>query len=147
MQLVRGMITALFAPTLKPTQGLVVHEDAIQNREPESFPDTSKGVVSWKTLISAPHTATDSLTVGIAACPPREGHLCPHRHIEAEVYHIISGRGMMRIDDYEQEVSAGSVIYIPGNAEHGIRNEDPQEELKWLYVFGTDSFQDIKYRF
>lgn len=147
MDSLRGMVAALFAPARKPTQGIVVSESTIEKRKPESFPDTSKGVVSWKTLISAPQTATDSLTVGIASCPPQEGHLCPHRHTEAEVYHIISGRGIIKIDDYEQEVAAGSVVFIPGNAEHGIRNEDPQEELKWLYVFGTDSFQDVKYRF
>lgn len=141
------MIAAIFGPARQPTRGIIVDDGTIQKREPESFPDTSKGVVSWKTLISAPQTATDSLTVGVASCPPQEGHLCPHRHREAEVYHIISGRGIMKIDGHEQEVAAGSVVFIPGDAEHGIRNEDPQEELKWLYVFGTDSFQDIKYRF
>lgn len=147
MNSVQRIIAAIFRRARKPKQGTIVDDDTIQTREPESFSDSSKGLISWKTLISAPQTATDSFTVGIALCPPKEGHLCPHRHNEAEIYHIISGRGIMQIDGHEQEVAAGSVVYIPGDAEHGIRNDDPQEELKWLYVFGTNSFQDIKYRF
>ena len=53
----------------------------------------------------------------------------------------------MQIDDAETNVRAGTVIFIPGNAKHGIRNEDEELELKWLYVFAVDSFEQIKYRF
>lgn len=132
--------------TQDPSQAVVLKARAIDEQVSESFQDTSKGIVSWKTLISAPKTATTGLTAGIATCPPREGHLCPHRHTHAEIYHITSGRGILHIDGKEQEVAAGSVVYIPGDAEHGIRNES-DEELRWLYVFGADSFGDILYRF
>ena len=147
MDFIRRVASAVLGLNQQHRPGMVVDKTTIDLQPSESFPDTSKGIVSWKTLISAPQTATDSLTVGIASCPPRQGHLCPHRHAQAEVYHIISGNGTMQIDDREEKVAAGSVVYIPGDAKHGIRNEDPTEELKWLYVFGTDSFQDVKYRF
>lgn len=136
----------MLEPTQNPSQSVVLKAQAIDEQVSESFQETSKGIVSWKTLISAPQTATTALTAGIATCPPREGHLCPHRHTHAELYHIISGRGILHIDGKEQEVAAGSVVYIPGDAEHGIRNES-DEELRWLYVFGADSFGDILYRF
>jgi mannose-6-phosphate isomerase-like protein (cupin superfamily) len=147
MDFVPQIAAEMFGTTRGVGSGLVVDNDSIDSRQPESFPDTSKGIVSWKTLISSPLTATDSLTVGVATCPPRHGHLCVHQHTHAEIYHVISGKGIMQIDDNERTVQAGSVVYIPGDAKHGIRNEDPHEELKWLYVFGADSFQDIKYRF
>lgn len=131
----------------QPRQAVILEPQAIQKQENEFFPTTDHGIVSWKTLISAPKTATDSLTAGVAVCPPQQGHLCPHRHAHAEIYHITSGRGILSIDGEEQIVGAGSVVYIPGNAEHGIRNDDPQEDLKWLYVFAADSFQDVVYRF
>lgn len=127
-------------------QAVILSPQAISQHENSSFPDTSRGIVTWKTLISAPQTATDSLTAGIATCPPQHGHLCPHRHSHAEIYHIISGTGIVKIDGKEQEVTAGSVVYIPGDAEHGIRNKGA-EELKWLYVFAADGFQDVVYRF
>lgn len=132
--------------TQDQSQAVILGAQAIDKQADESFQSTSNGIVSWKTLISAPQTATTALTAGIATCPPREGHLCPHRHTHAEIYHIISGRGILHIDGKEQEVTAGSVVYIPGDAEHGIRNET-DEDLKWLYVFGADSFEDIVYRF
>ncbi|KAM0720815.1 hypothetical protein Q7P37_003100 [Cladosporium fusiforme] len=129
-----------------PRQAVILEPQAIEARQEESFPNTSNGIVTWKTLISAPQTATDSLTAGVATCPPQQGHLCPHRHTHAEIYHIISGRGIVQIDGKENEVTAGTVVYIPGDSEHGIRN-DSEEDLKWLYVFGADSFQDVVYRF
>lgn len=130
-----------------PRQAVIFEPQVIEDREAESFPSTSNGIVTWKTLISAPQTATDSLTAGIATLPRQQGHLCPHRHTHAEIYHIISGRGIVQIDGQEREVTAGSVVYIPGDAEHAIRNVDSEEELKWFYVFGADSFQDVVYRF
>lgn len=39
-----------------------------------------------------------------------------------------------------------SVVFIPGNAEHGIRNEG-LEVLRWLYVFPCDGFEEVKYVF
>lgn len=136
----------MLEPVHDTRQPVILKAQAITEKLDESFEETSKGICSWKTLISAPQTATTALTAGIATLPPREGQLCPHRHSHAEIYHIISGRGIMQIDGVEQEVSAGSVVYIPGDAEHGIRNES-DEEMKWLYVFGADSFGDVVYRF
>lgn len=126
---------------------LIINADAINEQKPEGFVDTSRGRVTWKTLISAPKTATDTFSVGIATCPPKTGQLCRHRHKQAEVYHITEGIGIIQIDGIEKEVRTGHVIYIPGNAKHGIRNEDPELDLVWLYVFAVDAFEDVKYRF
>jgi mannose-6-phosphate isomerase-like protein (cupin superfamily) len=97
--------------------------------------------------------------VGIATCKPGvdisrpasskktlSGHLKLHRHTHAEIYHITAGRGIVTVDGKEHEVGKGSVVFIPGNAEHGIRCVG-DEEVKWLYVFAADGFGDIGYRF
>jgi oxalate decarboxylase/phosphoglucose isomerase-like protein (cupin superfamily) len=39
------------------------------------------------------------------------------------------------------------VVFIPGDAEHCIWNTGQEEDLTWLYVFATDKFQDVVYRF
>lgn len=39
------------------------------------------------------------------------------------------------------------MVFIPGDAEHGIRNLDPGEELRWFYCFAVDGFEEVKYRF
>lgn len=63
-----------------------IHQQAI-----ETFPDTSHGHVTWRTLVSTSRTPSKELTVGIAVCPAGSGSLHHHRHAQAEIYHIISG--------------------------------------------------------
>lgn len=53
----------------------------------------------------------------------------------------------MSIDGVESPVEAGSVVFIPGDARHGVRNEDETHDLVWLYVFAVDDFKEIHYRF
>lgn len=112
----------------------------------EGFDDTSYGILKWKTLISNPITQSAKLTSGVAECPPKNGHLCKHRHAQDEIYYIIEGIGEMSIDGEKSQVKKGSAIYIPGNSEHGISNIG-EDTLKWFYVFPSDSFGDIKYEF
>jgi quercetin dioxygenase-like cupin family protein len=113
---------------------------------PESFASPSRGRCTWHTLISSPQTPTDSLSAGIAVCPPLTGSLCPHRHAHAEIYHVLAGSGTVTIEGQEYVVEKGSTVFVPGDAEHGVRNEG-QEELRWFYVFAAGSFADIVYRF
>ncbi|KAK1140083.1 hypothetical protein N8T08_010915 [Aspergillus melleus] len=114
---------------------------------PESFPPSeSHGELTWHTLISAPQTPTSDLSAGIAVCPPRTGHLCAHRHTQAEIYHILDGEGEMIIEGRKFVVGKGSTVFIPGDAEHGIVNAG-EGLLRWFYVFPTGSFGDVVYRF
>lgn len=53
---------------------------------------------------------------------------------------------MVVIDGTEYVVSKGTVVFIPGDAEHGVRN-DGGEPLVWFYVFPTAGFGDVIYRF
>lgn len=136
----------------KAKKAVVLSASDINKRILESFPDPSAGGdVSWKTLISAPKTATDTFTVGIATCAPGKsagcrGHLKPHRHKQAEIYHVTQGKGVVTIDGKEHAVSKGSVVWIPGDAEHGTENVG-EEDLVWLYVFAASGFEEIVYRF
>ncbi|CAO2656076.1 Nn.00g048790.m01.CDS01 [Neocucurbitaria sp. VM-36] len=153
---------------------IVLDADTIGKAPAETFSAPNMGGnVSWKTLISSPSTPSDTFTVGIATCPPRSsapcpatfstlrcpfttsaddrnasagGHLKLHRHAQAELYHVTSGRGIMSVDGVEHEVRKGSVVFIPGHAEHGIRNLGG-EELCWLYVFAAKGFEEVVYQF
>lgn len=137
---------------LKSKTPIVWRVDDIAKLPSECFPDPSiGGDVSWRTLISAPQTVTDTFTVGIGTCKPGasggcRGHLKPHRHKQAEIYHVTQGRGLVTIDGEGHEVGKGNVVWIPGDAEHGIENTG-EKDLVWLYVFAVDRFEDIVYRF
>jgi len=47
----------------------------------------------------------------------------PHQHENVEhVYFILSGVGIARVGDEEQEVSEGDAIYMPARLIHAMRN-------------------------
>ncbi|KAL4948434.1 RmlC-like cupin domain-containing protein [Aspergillus filifer] len=142
--------------TIKP---VILGAESISSHSLSSFPDPSHGKdLTWRTLLSTPQTPTSSLCAGIATCPP-SGFLARHRHKEAEIYYIISGKGVMEIDGKQIELEKGGVVFIPSDAEHGVWNtsvpgtegEDDEgrkgKDLVWLYVFPTGSFGDVVYRF
>ncbi|RSL43906.1 hypothetical protein CEP54_014898 [Fusarium duplospermum] len=110
-----------------------------------SFPDASYGNVFWQTLISKPSTCSDSMCAGIATCPSN-GTLALHQHTQAEIYYVLEGSGEVEVDGVRHRVAEGSMLWIPGDAVHGVFC-GPNETLKWLYVFPEGSFEDIVYRF
>ena len=46
----------------------------------------------------------------------------PHSLSTSEVYYILTGTGVMHIDNEVQDVGVGDAIYIPPNAKQFIRN-------------------------
>lgn len=131
----------------KRTQAPIIIPPSYTTQTPsESFIDPSHGVVTWHTLFSQPHTPDSELSAGIANCPPGNGHLCAHRHVQAEIYYIIEGEGEVTIDGVKHQVTKGSSIFIPSNAEHATVNTGTGD-LRWFYVFPTSSFEDVVYRF
>jgi len=115
-------------------------------REREGWDNPERGKVSWYTLVSGDITPTSALSCGIAEFEPRKGVLKPHRHDPAELYHILEGQGILTLEGKERTVKAGDTVFIPGNAEHGIRNEG-DAVLRLFYVFPQDRFSDVVYRF
>jgi quercetin dioxygenase-like cupin family protein len=59
---------------------------------------------------------------------------------------VLEGRGVVTLEGAEHAVSRGSAVFIPADAEHGIRNTGP-EPLRFLYAFPVDAFGDVEYRF
>ena len=49
-------------------------------------------------------------------------HSYRHKLKQAEVYYILDGQGRMHIDEGEQNVIAGDVVYIPPQAVQWIEN-------------------------
>jgi mannose-6-phosphate isomerase-like protein (cupin superfamily) len=59
-------------------------------------------------------------------------------HTEDEVYYIVSGKGRFRGGADDQEVSAGSILYVAANEEH--RFHDITEELVVLVFFAPAEY-------
>ena len=104
-----------------------------------------RGLVHWKTLISAGVTPSEHLTMGIASIPPG-GALHQHRHRQAEIYLVLEGNGMVRVGSEARPIEAGSAVFIPGDAVHSCQNTGASD-LRFAYVFAADSFDDVEYIF
>lgn len=141
---------ASYAPKNKseaPVDPIILSAPHLTSTLPaESFTDSSMGNCTWHNLISSPFTNSNTFTIGIGACKPKTGNLALHRHEQAEFYYVLSGNGVARIEGKDHVVTSGDVVFIPGNAEHGVFNRQT-EEFRFLYCFGVGSFQEIVYRF
>jgi mannose-6-phosphate isomerase-like protein (cupin superfamily) len=98
-------------------------------------------------LVSGDRTPSDGLTAGIAEVGEGDGgEPRLHRHAQAEIYHILAGRGVMRLEGERLELQAGDTVFIPGGAWHGARGVG-REPLRLLYVLAADSFEEVIYEF
>ncbi|CAG9948142.1 unnamed protein product [Clonostachys rosea f. rosea IK726] len=124
---------------------VVLDGNEVSQTSVDSFPDAIYGNVVWQTLLSRPRTCSDSMCAGIATCPSN-GTLALHQHTQAEIYYVLEGSGEVEIGGVRHHVTEGSLLWIPGDAMHGVFC-GPDETLKWLYVFPEGRFEDIVYRF
>jgi hypothetical protein len=118
---------------------------------PQSFtegfdPSQSKarGAISWNTLFSTSH-----LAAGIASLPSDgSGTLGLHRHVQPELYYMLSGAAVVEIEGKRHRVTKGMTIFVPGDAEHGVVQDVSKggDVCTWLYVFPS-SFEEVEYRF
>jgi mannose-6-phosphate isomerase-like protein (cupin superfamily) len=111
----------------------------------DGWDDPVRGRIHWRTLFSRGRTPTAGVTCGVAELGPGDW-LGLHRHAPPEVYYVFAGAGVVSLDGREIPVKAGSALFIPGMAEHGIRQMGT-EVLRLFYGFPVDSFDGVGYLF
>jgi mannose-6-phosphate isomerase-like protein (cupin superfamily) len=75
-----------------------------------------------------------TLSSGIYSLPVGANDLqAPHD--EDEVYYVIAGKARIRIEDEEQTVGPGSVLYVPASAQHSFC--EIEEDLTLLVFFAS----------
>lgn len=128
---------------MPPTKPTIIHEPA----QPfEQTIDLPGGRTRWKTLLSADRTPTEAMTVGITEIEPGQANeIFLHQHAQPEVYYILAGHGVVQISGEEYDLQPGSLVFIPGDAPHGLRNTG-NEVLRLLYVFAVDSLDQVVYK-
>lgn len=121
---------------------IVLHEDDVA---PESWDDPVRGTLAFRTLLGGGATPTGQLTAGVAQLRPG-GWLGVHAHDQAEVYHVLEGELLLRIDGTEHRLRPGSTVFLPGGASHGVTNTG-DAVARVFYVLTADSFEEVEYRF
>lgn len=58
-------------------------------------------------------------------------------HLEDELYLVVEGKARMRVDGQEQEVGAGTILFVKATTEHSFF--DITEDLTLVAIFGPTS--------
>lgn len=99
----------------------------------ESLRNERAGQVSYLLLAPGQFGSTRMAITMVHGDPGSEQPM--HSHPEAEqVYVIVAGTGLMRVNDQEQEVGPGTLVFIPPGAKHSIRNTG---SVSLVYVSAT----------
>ena len=102
-----------------------------------------QGVVRWKTLIGNQANDTRGISFGVFELPP-ETKLDPHYHAEHEVYYVYQGEGEVLLDDAVVAVKTGSVLFVPGNLIHGIKNSS-SDTIGLIWIIPSDKWVEVEY--
>ncbi len=87
----------------------------------ESPQNVRGGQVSYL-LLTKGQFGSENLTITWVEGGPDSEQLV-HEHARNEqVYVIVRGRGLMKVGDEEQEVAAGTLVFVPPQTGHAIRN-------------------------
>lgn len=114
------------------------------DRPLEGWEEPARGSLKFQTLISGDLTPTSGMVVGIGVVGIGET-LAPHSHPQDEIYVGLEGTGALMVDGVVHPLPTGAVIFIPGGTEHAV--PPAAEPFRYLYVFPTDRFSDVDYRF
>ena len=105
----------------------------------------ARSPLRWRLIFSGRRTPTEALSMGLAEFPP--GAVLPlHHHAPAEIYHGLDGEGLVEIEGEPHRLRAGVSLFIPADARHRTTNTGPGP-LRFLFVFPTDSFEEVVYHF
>ena len=79
------------------------------------------GQISYLLLGQAGNARSNRLTVTWVDGPP-DSEQPTHSHADSEqAYVIVRGRGLMKVGDEHQEVTAGTLVVVPPGTPHSIR--------------------------
>lgn len=105
----------------------------------------ARSTVRWKLLVDGERGPSGGLVTGVAEIAPG-GVLPRHHHEPEETYYVLSGRGVVAIEDTRTEISPGTAVFIPPDARHALRCIGA-EPLVFLFTFARDRFEDVMYHF
>ena len=88
----------------------------------EESPQNARGGQVSYLLLTKGQFGSQNLSITWVEVEPNTERLT-HAHPENEqVYSIVRGRGLMKVGDEEQEVVAGTLVFVPPQTGHTIRN-------------------------
>ncbi len=91
---------------------------------------------STNLLVGEINSGSKEILIQITVVDPNEMQFL-HSHKQEQCYYIISGTGLMIIDEQTKEVDEGDAVFVPSNSTHGIKNTG---ESKLTYLTANQAF-------
>jgi len=82
---------------------------------------------AWREFLRSPALSMGIYALAAGADDPQEPHA------EDEVYYVVSGRGVLQVEEVDRSVRKGSIVFVPANAKH--RFHSITEDLTALVFF------------
>jgi mannose-6-phosphate isomerase-like protein (cupin superfamily) len=101
---------------------------------------------SWSRVLldstTAPITGT---TLGYSVFAPLTStqHMC---HEAEELAYVVSGSGVIQLDDEAVRVGADGACHIPAGVWHTVINDTPETPLAMVFVFGSSDYPPTERR-
>ena len=93
-----------------------------------------------KMLVTPQNSATRRLDFRISSYQPK-GYVAPHRHkVQEQIYHILSGEGLMELDGARRVVRSNDFFFFPPVAKKPIYN--PALAARGFFVVTTPPPED-----
>ena len=113
-----GMSRVVFTQTAPPVKGgyILEHDAEVAKQEPGTHNGGGQ-TVGYSFFAKAPKLA---LVFRKRALKPGSG-IGYHEQKEDEIYYVLSGRGMMTVDDKSFEVGPGAAVLTRPGSSHGLK--------------------------
>ncbi|MEM6819113.1 MAG: cupin domain-containing protein [Pseudomonadota bacterium] len=79
-------------------------------------------------IISPRNSSVESMSIAEIKIPVGV-EIVPHHHVIEEVYHVVSGTGLMMVEDELQQLVPGDTVVIAADEWHNIKNNGDEELL------------------
>ena len=79
-------------------------------------------------IISPRNSSVESMSIAEIKIPVGV-EIVPHHHVMEEVYHVVSGTGLMMVEDELQQLVPGDTVVIAADEWHNIKNNGDEELL------------------
>jgi quercetin dioxygenase-like cupin family protein len=91
--------------------------------------------------VRVPHTAGQDRISVLESRAPREDSPPLHVHDEDEIFHVLAGEIVVRIDEQDHRLQVGDTAIGPKGLPHSYRVES--EEARWLVITAGGRFEGL----
>jgi mannose-6-phosphate isomerase-like protein (cupin superfamily) len=105
----------------------------------EDMPLKPNGANTTRSVFDGKNHSGFGVELHITELGPGMAPHAPHHHLNEEALMLRSGQLDVTIEGKTTRVTAGSVVYVNSNEEHGWKNPGPEKAQYFVIALGKDS--------